>query len=60
MLNNRCLLVSNPQIAQLYHRRREVTFDFPQMELQRRLLEQLGIDGMSSDEGEDVETGRQY
>lgn len=30
------------------------------MEPQRRLLEQLGIDGMSSDEGENVETGRQY
>jgi hypothetical protein len=30
------------------------------MEPQRRLLEQLGIDGMSSDEGEDIDTGRQY
>ena len=27
---------------------------------QRRLLEQLGTDGMSSDEREDTETGKQY
>ena len=30
------------------------------MGLQRRLLEQLGTDGMSSDEREDTETGKQY
>ena len=45
---------------QLYHRRRDITFDFPQMEPQRHMLEELGIDGMSSDEGENVATGRQY
>ena len=43
--------------SQLYHRRRDVTFLHPQMERQRRMLEDLGIDGMSSDE-EEIANGR--
>ncbi|KAF9642160.1 hypothetical protein BDM02DRAFT_3105986 [Thelephora ganbajun] len=44
----------------LYHRRRDITFEYPQMAPQQQMLEVLGVDGMSSDEEEKVEDGIQY
>jgi hypothetical protein len=45
---------------QLYHRRRDLTFRYPQMEPQRTMLEGLGVDGMSSDEEEIVNGQKRY
>ncbi|KAF9647791.1 hypothetical protein BDM02DRAFT_2510324 [Thelephora ganbajun] len=44
----------------LYHRRRDLTFAYRQMEPQRRMLEDLGVDGMSSDEEVKTRDGIQY
>ena len=52
--------LSNSWTTQLFYRRRDITFVYPQMEPQRRMLDELGIDGMSSDEGEKVNNGIQY
>lgn len=46
--------------SQLYHRRRDITFVYPQMEPQRRMLEDLGVDGMSSDEEVKTPEGKRY
>lgn len=48
------------RFSKLYHRRRDVTFHHRQMEPQRRMLEDLGIDGMSSDEEEAVNGQKRY
>jgi hypothetical protein len=47
-------------VLQLFYRRRDITFEYPQMRPQRRMLDALGIDGMSSDEEENVADGVQY
>ena len=47
-------------LSQLYHRRRDIALFHPQMGPQRRMLEALGINGMSSDEEVTTPQGVKY
>ena len=47
-------------VLQLFHRRRNLTFFYPLLERQRQLLDELGPDGMSSDEERGTGPAQQY
>jgi len=60
LLSSCCCRGPKYRVLQLYHRRRDITFLYPQMEPQRRMLEDLGVDDMSSDEEVKGREGKQY
>ncbi|KAK6997501.1 hypothetical protein R3P38DRAFT_2562009 [Favolaschia claudopus] len=54
--------VSKPifYFIQLFHRRRYISYAFPPLQKHATMLEQMGIDGMSSDESGDEEDQHEY